>query len=460
MSTLITGGLVVFDTGAQKADILIEDGKITGIFAPGCGGSATKIIDADGLAVFPGTIDAHFHLGIYNDLAADFEKDTQGAAIGGLTSFVNFWRGNGSYFDTLPHFIETGEKKSLVDFSASLGIVTKYHYDEIERYVRELQVTSFKFYCGYQDHVSEIFGIPAQDALSLNHGDMYFIFKKIASISPRLLMCVHAEDAEIFNAIGDRVKKSGDPQKSLKEFAQTRPDFAETLAVMSAIYLNSVVGGKMHIVHLSSGSSVDMIENLRAVTGSRFTVETCPQYLLLTEDAPCNLDAKVYPPIKTVQDRERLWDGLKKGILNTVGTDNCPQFLAGKYGKGRDMWSAWAGFPGAGYILPALISEGYHKRGMSLERIAQISSSTVARTFNLETKGAIRPGVDADLALVDLDWEREIGPDVYGNTDFSIYNGMKMKGWPRYTLSRGEIIQRDGKIVAPSGRGRFIRRHI
>jgi len=111
-------------------------------------------------------------------------------------------------------------------------------------------------------------------------------------------------------------------------------------------------------------------------------------------------------------------------------------------------------------ILPTLISEGYHKRNIPLTTLSMVNSTNTARTFGLEEKGVIAPGYDADLALVDLEWEREITPDLYGYSDFSIYSGMKLKGWPRYTISRGEVIQKDGVITAECGRGRYIKRKI
>ena len=111
------------------------------------------------------------------------------------------------------------------------------------------------------------------------------------------------------------------------------------------------------------------------------------------------------------------------------------------------------GFPGAGMILPVLLSEGYHKRGVPLERIAQVTAGNAARVFGLTSKGRIQVGMDADLALVDLNWERTIGPELYGSSDYSIYDGMTLRGWPRYTLLRGTVMQENGKIVhEPVGR--------
>ena len=468
MDLCIRNGTVVFETGTQKADIYVDNGKIVGIYEQGSTPCAKqdihRIIDADSLVVFPGCIDPHMHLGLYDDFDTDFRIDTRAAACGGLTTLVNYYREAGSYMNTLPPILDTAAKNSLVDFAFTLGIVADYHLSEVPQYVHDLGITSFKFYCGYQNRIPAMLGIPEDQALRLDRADMYEISRVLSSVRSddgrSALMCIHCEDAEIFNKIGEHMRLSGTTDGTLETFARTRPDFAETLAVMNAMYINRVTGGRLYIVHLSSASSVGMIENFRNRFPSQVTVETCPQYLLLNDTSECNLKGKVYPPMKRRADSDALWNGLKSGTVNTMGTDNCPIHLSKKTEKGNGMWEVLPGFPGAGYILPALISEGYHKRGLSLERIAQVTSINTARAFNLDSKGAIRLGADADFAIVDLDWERPVCPEIYGNCDFSVYDGMSFKGWPRYTVSRGEVIQENGKITAESGRGQFIKRSL
>ena len=189
-------------------------------------------------------------------------------------------------------------------------------------------------------------------------------------------------------------------------------------------------------------------------------METCPQYLSLTVDAPCGILGKVNPPIHHKEDVDALWEGIKDGTVSTIGTDNVPAYLCHKQANGPTLWDAALGFSTPGLILPVLITEGYFKRGVPLWRIGQVSSTNTARKFLLTQKGEIKPGFDADFAIVDLDCEREITPDLYGCSDYSIYAGMKFKGWPRYTVSRGEIIQKDGAVTVEPGRGKYIKRSI
>ncbi len=459
MKKLIKGGNVVFETEVVKSNILIEDGKITAILSPDKVVDDAQIIDADGLYVMPGTIDPHMHLGLYKPIGDAFRYDTPRQAIGGVTTLINYHRGKGNYFETVAKDIEEGESNSLIDFAISLGLCAKVHLEQIEGYISELGITSFKFFFDKQDIAHQFYDIPKEAALTLDKADLYYILKQLAGISPKLLLCVHCEDPDVFRAL-EREVKATETENNLHVFGKTRPGFVETACVADSMWINSVVGGNMYVVHTAAGSTVKMYETLTEKFGGRVTLETCPQYLTLTEDAPCGLLGKVNPPLHFQEDIEALWEGIRNGSVKTMGTDNVPVDKAKKYERGNDVWGTFVGFGGAGMILPVLLSEGYHKRGIPLTTLSAVNSTNTAKIFGLESKGQISVGKDADLVLVDLDWEREITPELFGYSDFSIYEGMKFKGWPRYTISRGEVIQKDGVITAECGRGKYIRRHI
>ncbi len=452
------GYAVIPGVGVDRADIGVAGGKIVGIYAPGAGPEAEASLDASGLYIFPGAIDPHVHIGIYNDLAVDFEAETRACAIGGITSIVNYYRGKESYQETAPGLIAAGEANSYIDFAFSLGLLTKQHLAEVETYIEKFGITSYKFYRNYQDDVARIFGV--SDPLTLDSADMMEILQQFAAISDKLLLCVHCEDMDLQRKIAREVKARGS-ENSLRYFAQTSPDYVETVSLMSALYLNKIAGGNMYVVHLSAGSSVDLLEKEAELASSGVTVETCPHYLALTEESPCGLLGKVNPPIHTAADAEKLWEGIRKGLIQTIGSDNCPSNLAKKFSKGSGVWETLPGFPSAGMILPVLISEGYHRRGISLETIAEVTSAAVAKAFHLyPQKGAIKVGADADLAIVDLDWEREVKPEIFGASDYSVYDGMKLKGWPVFTVSRGEIIMEKDRVTGSKGRGRYLKRNV
>lgn len=462
MDKLVKNGSVVFETEVRMADILISGEKIAAIFAPGEYTGDAEVIDADGLCVMPGTIDPHQHLGLYKPLGDAFRRDTPRQAIGGLTTLLNYHRGKGDYYETVQEAIEDGEKNSLVDFAFSLGLCAKEHLDELEGYVDKLGITSFKFFFDKQDIAYSFYDLPKESALTLDKADFYFILKKLREISPELLLCVHCEDADIFRALQKEVRERNDSfdRYSLTGFEKTRPDFVETITVADTMWLNHVADGNMYVVHTSAATSVEMYELLSKVLKGKVTLETCPHYLMLTKDSPCGILGKVNPPLRTAADNDALWEGIRSGSVKTMGTDNVPVGKAKRYEKGDDIWDVFVGFGGPGTILPVLISEGYHHRNIPLTTLSMVNSTNAARVFRLKDKGIIAPGYDADLALVDLEWEREITSELFGDSDFSVYEGMKLKGWPRYTISRGDIIQKDGVIIAEPGRGKYIRRTV
>lgn len=455
---LIHGGQVVFPgERVAAADIAVENGRIVALYEPGQAPPGRRQIDATGLHVMPGVIDPHQHLGIYNDMAEDFRGDTKANAIGGVTSIVNYYRANGSYHDIAPQVLAAGEGNSYIDYAFSFGAITETHFSETESIIDRYGVTSFKFYRNYQDVIRNLFG--AEDALTLDAADFIRMLQQLKSLSPQLLLCVHSEDMDVARWAAREVKAAGGGT-TLAEFAKTSPGYAEAVSVLSGLYLNKVVGGNLYVVHLSSGDSVEVLENARWLTDG-VVVETCPHYLVLDENAPAGLLAKVNPPIHTAADSERLWDGIKKGLITSIGSDNVPNSKSVKFAKGNDIWDTKPGFGGGGTILPIMISEGYWKRGLPLEQIAHLTSTQPAKSFGLAPrKGLIAPGSDADFAIVDLNWERTVTPELFGYGDYTVYDGMTFKGWPVYTVVRGEVVQERGQVTGRAGHGQYLRRSI
>ena len=459
MKKLIKGGKVVLTDKVIDADVLIDGEKIAAILERDSYEGDAAVISAHGMFVMPGTIDPHMHMGLYKPYADAFRYDTPRQAIGGVTTLINYHRGKGNYFETVQKDIDEGEANSLFDFAISLGLCAKKHLEELEGYINDLGITSFKFFFDKQDIAHKFYDIPKEEALTLDKADLYFILKQLAEISPNLLLCVHCEDPDVFRALERKLKEDDSIDRySLRSFGMTRPGFVETACVADSMWLNSQVGGNMYVVHTAAGSTVEMYKTLKEKFGGKVTLETCPQYLTLDENAPCGLLGKVNPPLHTKYDIEALWEGIRDGSISTIGTDNVPVDKCKKYERGDDIWDVYVGFGGPGIILPVLMSEGYHKRGIDMPTISRVNSTNTAKVFGLEKKGQIAPGFDADIVLVDPEWEREITPELFGYSDFSIYEGMKLKGWPRYTISRGEVIQKDGVVTAQPGRGRYIRR--
>lgn len=405
----------------------------------------------------PGSIDPHTHWGIYLPYERDVEEDSRRALLGGLTTVMQFHRHNNDYFETVPDFIKLCDKKSSVDYTFSLGLIKKLQIERLEDYIRELHVNSFKFYLDKTNLLEKHYGLTPGSGLLGNKREVLDTLLRLREIDPKAVLCVHCEDTEIFYPEKERVfaDKSLD-QYSLAAYSAARPNFNEVSAVLSVLWMNHVADGNVYIVHNSTGDGTKLVRALKPMLKGSTSIETCPHYLALNVNSPCGLKGTVVPPIRTQEDSEELWRGIIDGTVDSMGTDNCPCNMSDKLKNGDDVEHIIPGFPGAGIILPVLITEGYLNRGIPLSTLSKVNSINAARKFGLAGKGEMKVGFDADFAIVDLNWERCIGPNepsLYGGCDFSIYEGMKLKGWPRYTLLRGEIMQKDGVIVhEPIGR--------
>lgn len=456
LDLLIKNGHVVFpQTGVQQVNIGVKDEKIVGIYDLNTDTDAVKTLDAKGLHVFPGVIDAHQHLGIYNSVEDDF-KDTKQHAVGGVTTLVNYDRQPTSYLEFFPKVKEIGEKNSYIDFSYSLGILTEQHIEELEDVVNRFGLTSFKFFRNYERQLNDKFNI--DDGIDLSSMDLIRLLQRFKEISPKLLLGVHCENMDINRYLTEELKKQN-VMNTLQTWSKTSPGYAEAESLLSTLYLNHVVGGNVYCVHLTSGASVDVLEKVPWLLESGVKIETCPHYLVLTEESDTGLHAKVGPPIHSKWDQDRLWDGIEKGLINAIGTDHVPNDRNVKFGNSQDVWNTKFGFPGAGALLPLMITEGHLNRGIPLERIADITSYQVAESFNLESKGRIDIGADADFAIVNLEKKKAITPELLQSaSDYSVYEGIEASGWPTYTVSRGEVIVEDGKAIKENGRGKYVRR--
>jgi len=211
-------------------------------------------------------------------------------------------------------------------------------------------------------------------------------------------------------------------------------------------------------VHTSTEATLKEIRSFRQ-QGGKIYAETCPHYLTHTYDSDVGMFGKQNPPLRSPEDVEAMWGAIEDGTIDTIGSDHAPRLGDKKKGS---VWDASPGQPNMPVILPVLLSEGYNKRNISLERIAEISSANPARIFGLwPQKGSLSIGSDADLVMVDLNLEKTItAKGLQGRADYSIYENQKMKGWPVLTMIRGKQVARDGKLLAEPGSGKFIHRNI
>lgn len=274
------------------------------------------------------------------------------------------------------------------------------------------------------------------------------------------VVCPHPETIEIAWVLRER-EKARDPDGTggLRTWNASRPDFVEADAVMRSAHLAPVTGSRIHIVHTSSAAALEAGVTQRQA-GASISIATCPHYLRHDEDWGHGNIAKINPPLRTRRDCDALWRGIADGHVDIIGTDHIHRDVASKAGS---VWTASPGCPGLETMLPVMLSEGHHKRGIGLTRIAALTAGNAAQAMGLShCKGAISVGLDADFAVVDLN--AEWTPDascLRSSAGYSIYEGSRFRGRTAHTILRGEFIMRDRELDdAAVGKGRYLTRRI
>jgi allantoinase len=441
---LVRGATVVgADAGGERRlDVGVADGLIAAL-GPELPGPATEEIDAAGLYLLPGAVDAHVH---FNEPGrADwegFETGTRALAAGGCTAAIEMPLNAHPPTVTATAFDEKRrclERSALVDMALWGGLVPGGLEAMDELAARG--VVGFKaFMCS-----SGIDDFPGVDDLTLYEG-------MCRARSLGLPVAVHAESDAITAGLARRARASG--RTTMRDFVASRPAVAELQAIARAIALAQDSGCALHVVHVSTGRGVAAVAAARA-QGVDVSCETCPHYLVLTEEDAEALGnvAKCAPPLRPRSEGEALWRALADGTLPMVASDHSPAPWAMK--EGDDAFAAWGGISGAQTMLGLLLSEGHRARGLELDLIARVTSGYVACRFRLAGKGRLEPGADADLVLVDLGGCAKplAADDLYYRHRHSPFVGRTLSARVARTLLRGRTVFADGRIVgAPAGR--------
>ncbi len=426
----------------MEADVAVEDGVVVGVGDPP--GARGEEVDARGLHVLPGAVDAHVHLNEPGRTDWEgFATGTLAAAAGGTTCVVDMpLNAHPPTVDAEAFRLKAaaGEAAARTDFALWGGLVPGGVGRLPE--LAEAGVVGFKaFLCP-----SGVDDFPAVDDLTLCEG-----MREAAALG--LPVAVHAESASITDGLAERARREG--RRGWRDYARSRPVVAELEAISRALVLAGETGCSLHVVHVSSGRGARLVADARA-RGLDVTCETCPHYLLLDEDdlEALGAVAKCAPPLRPRAEVEELWTELTAGRVDLVASDHSP--APGSLKENEDAFAVWGGISGCQTLLAAL-STAAPARGLGAPDVARLVAGAPARRFRLAGKGRIEPGGDADLVLVDRGAEHELrDEDLRYRHRHSPFVGRRLRGRVAQTLLRGEPVWRDGRPVGEP-RGRLVR---
>lgn len=447
---LVKNGRVVSAEGIDAADVAVKDGRVAALLAPHVrdGVRAAQVLDAEGRLVMPGAIDVHAHL---NDPGftwrEDFAHGTVAAAAGGVTTVVDMPLQNEPALTDAAIFarkFEAVRDEALVDY-AFWGGLTGDNLDEM-RALHDAGVTAFKVFLGPV----------SPDYRTLTLGVVREALEVASSFGG--LVGFHAEDYSIIRHEEERAVREG--RTGRIDFLRSRPVEAERIAVAGVIELARATGARVHICHVSHPRVAELIRGAQA-EGLPVTAETCTHYLVFdeTDVRERGMLFKCAPPLRDAAAREALWDYVVDGTLACVASDHSPCAPREK-DEGEGAFKAWGGISGIQSLMSVFFDRAVHRRGLSPSLVAARLSEGPARIFGLwERKGAVRPGADADLVILDPDREWRITEDSlqYLNR-ISAFVGLEGRGIPETVLVRGQVVWSGGAVRVSPGYGELVRR--
>ena len=452
--TVITGGNVVTPGGSFTGDVGIVGERIAAL-GTGLDTNGAKVIDAAGHHVIPGVLDVHVHLELPfcgTVSADDYRSGTRAGARGGVTTVIDFAipPAGGTLQDAADTWMKKAEGKSLIDYTFHICITRwREQKDQIAGMVSQ-GFTTFKEFMIYESE-----GWQSDDRA------LYGTLEKMKELGAMLL--VHAESARILDEL---IERHHTPELMAKHgavlHAMTRPNFVEAEAIQRAVQWCEATGGQLYIVHMSTKEGADIIRAAQA-RGVPVLAETCVQYLVLDDSVFAQKDGHLFaccPQLKKPEDSKRLWEGLRRGEVSVISTDTCTFTREQKAMWKGDWTKIPMGMPGLETLLPLTYTRGVLAGELSLEEMCMKLSTNPARIMGLAPrKGAIQVGADADIAIIHPSRTDRVTPGkMETNADWSPFEGWDLAGFSRTTLSRGEVIVDDYRVVGREGRGQWLRR--
>ena len=458
---VLTNALVVTPSGTIRGGIEIAEGHIVAVADDHMLGQARRKIDLGGKIVMPGVFDPHVHFGLADKIGedsmqADFDHATRDCLIGGVTTIATTTLlGREPLPALFDQALRCGTGHSWCDFKLTSVVNTTEQVRQIGPVTKQGGI-SFKFFTGYVGAQAEAFGMNKD---GITPGFFYQACREIRAAGRPAFPMIHAEDPYVRGILIDELRRSGRADK-LTAWAETSPDWAESLQIYTYGLIAREIGCSIYPVHLSAAESIDTVHELQA-QGFPIVAETVSYFL---STSATEMDAKgmggkgkIQPPIRFERDRHRLWRGIRDGTIAAVGTDSLT--YSASFKESVDFWDCRVGVNlQVADSLPLVYDEAVNRQGVDLVTLAKVMSEHAARMYGIyPKKGAIVAGADADLVIIDPDKEATLGTARYrSGCDYSLWQGRKVRGLPVMTFLRGELVAQDGEVVASKPSGRHI----
>jgi dihydropyrimidinase len=454
LDLIIHGGQLVAPTTMERADIGIRDGVIVQIGGDLAG---RQELDATGLLVLPGGVDAHVHLSMSPDDANeeprwvdDFTSGSAAALAGGITTIGNmtFPATGETPLAALEREAAVARQQAIADFFLHPVLLetTPAVLDEIP-HLRDAGCNSIKIFTAFPGFDLQVRGYVEAIRRAGANG---------------MISLIHCEDDALIADATTHLTELG--QTSLRHYAASRPVVAEVVATQRTVAIAEATGAPVYIVHLSSARALEVCADAQ-MRGLLVYVETRPLYLHLTRERFEEHDGPKYvgqPPLREQHDVEVLWAGLRQGSIHTVGTDHAPWSLAAKLDPALSITKLRPGVENLQTMIPMLYSEGVRRGRISLNKLVEVTSTNAAKLFGIyPRKGTIAVGSDADLAIFDPNLTRTVTSSMLkSRAGYSVYEGWQVTGWPVFTVRRGEVVFANDEVIGRPGSGMLLQRGI
>ena len=462
---IIRGGQVVTPWGVGDWDVAVDGEKIAAVAVPGSiPAESVRVLDAAGKVVVPGGIEPHAHIysprpGMPNVFTAAPEEASRSALFGGTTTITDFATQGGDLdiFQAVAERDSLWKGNSYCDYSYHVTMVGAIRPEVVAQVPEAIQsgYATFKIFTTNIRHEASIL---EQDRRMVRMGHLSGVMEQVAANGG--LMFIHSEDDDIVQYMYGKLAR--EERTEWHNIHLVHNNMSEDVSYRRVLKLAEWTGAAVYFVHVSARQGVNAIREARG-RGMPVYGETLHNYVSFNAEdykRPEGMKYHTYPSLKSEEDRLALWDGLLKGGINSMATDEVCTDHAMKT-SGRTIFDVQGGHNGAEARMGITFSEGVSKRGMSLQRFADVTSANAAKIMGYyPRKGAIAPGSDADIVLIDPSIHKTLSMADLHIGDYSIWDGWEINGWPVATILRGKVVVENGEFSGTLGGGQFIPRKI